>query len=189
VQCRARAWLASRCALTSTVSPCMPPCGSTRPQAAGAAVPLHHVAGSVRRAGAPQRRRAGGAQAQDGMARRHRALGRVADGVHATTGRACSEAPAALGQATWRAGAERQAAGDGGFDCVRIHHPTFQCQLCLLKRTAAASVRGAASGRLRVPRPSISSPHCRPPVGTFNDCSGAGRSKSRKAALSCGSWQ
>jgi hypothetical protein len=41
----------------------------------GAAVPHHHPAGAGRRAGTAQRRRPGGAQAQDTMARRHHAPG------------------------------------------------------------------------------------------------------------------
>jgi hypothetical protein len=52
-----------------------------RPPAAGAAVPLHHPSGTGQRTRANQRRRAGGAQAQDPVARRHYAPG-------AETGRA-----------------------------------------------------------------------------------------------------
>jgi hypothetical protein len=55
---------------------------STRPQAPGTTVRLHHPPGAARRTGAVQRRQAGGVEAQDAMARRHHALGDVAPGVH-----------------------------------------------------------------------------------------------------------
>jgi hypothetical protein len=63
----------------------------TRPQAAGAAVPLHHPAGTVRRAHTVRRGGAGGAQAQDTVARRDHAPGDEPTGVHAA-----ARAPLAL---------------------------------------------------------------------------------------------
>jgi hypothetical protein len=51
------------------------------------AVPHHHPAGAVGRAGSAQRRRAGGAEAQDPVARRHHAPGDESAGVHAAAGR------------------------------------------------------------------------------------------------------
>ena len=61
--------------------------GSARPQAAGAVVPRHHPPRSVGRTGAAQRRRSGGAEAQDALARRHHASGDEPAGVHAAAGR------------------------------------------------------------------------------------------------------
>jgi len=59
---------------------------SARAQAAGAAVPIYHPTGVIRRAGTAQRRRSGAAQAQDTMARRHHAPGHEPAGVHAAAG-------------------------------------------------------------------------------------------------------
>jgi len=67
-----------------------------RPQAAGTAVPPHHVPGAIRRVGATHRRQAGGVEAQDTVARRQHAPGDVADGVHSAAGRAGAAAEAAL---------------------------------------------------------------------------------------------
>ena len=76
---------------------------SARAQAAGAAVPLHHPAGAGRRTGTAQRRRSGGSQAHDPLARRHHAPGDEPAGVpaaakprppklgpHASAGHGCS---------------------------------------------------------------------------------------------------
>jgi hypothetical protein len=79
-------------------------CGSRRPPGAGATVPLHHPPGAGQRARADQRRRAGGAQAQDPLARRHHAPGDVAAGVHAAAGRAGAQAEAAPDSLPRRAG-------------------------------------------------------------------------------------
>jgi len=69
--------------------------GSTRPQAAGTAVPRHHPAGAFRRAGTAQCRRAGGIEAQDAVAQRHHASGDEPAGVHPTAGGAETAVPAA----------------------------------------------------------------------------------------------
>jgi len=61
----------------------------------GATIPHHHLPGAVRRAGTVQRRRAGGAQAQDTVARRPYAPGDDAVGVHAEAGCAGASAEAA----------------------------------------------------------------------------------------------
>jgi hypothetical protein len=50
-------------------------------------VPHHHPAGAVGRAGSAQRRRAGGAEAQDTVARRHHAPGDESARGHAAAGR------------------------------------------------------------------------------------------------------
>jgi hypothetical protein len=52
-------------------------CGADDRQALEQFVPLHHPAGLGQRAREDQRRRAGGAQAQDSLARRHQASGLV----------------------------------------------------------------------------------------------------------------
>ena len=59
---------------------------SEGPQAAGAAVPLHHPAGAVGRTDSALRGRAGGVAAQDAVARRHHAPGHEPAGVHAAAG-------------------------------------------------------------------------------------------------------
>ena len=51
-------------------------------------MPLHHAPGVGQRAHTDQRRRTGGAQAQDSLARRHHAPDHVAAGVHAAAGSA-----------------------------------------------------------------------------------------------------
>ena len=89
-------------------------CGGRRPPGAGATVPLHHPPGAGQRARTDQRRRAGGAQAQDSLARRHHAPGDVAAGVHAAAGSAGATAEAAPDPLPRRAGAQRQAARAGG---------------------------------------------------------------------------
>ncbi len=87
---------------------------SARAQAAGAAVPLHHPAGAGRRESAAQRRRPGGTQAQDTMARRHHAPGGEPAGVHAAAGGAVATAQAAPDPLPWGARPECQAALAGG---------------------------------------------------------------------------
>ena len=47
------------------------------------------------------------------------------------------------------------------------------------RRSTSRPSPTTVDGRVRVPHPSTSSPHCRPTVCTFKDCSGAGKSKSR----------
>jgi hypothetical protein len=81
--------------------------GSARPQAAGAVVPLHHPPRSVGRTGAAQRRRAGGAEAQDALARRHHASGDEPAGVHAAAGRVGAAAEVAPDQVPRSIGPER----------------------------------------------------------------------------------
>jgi hypothetical protein len=87
---------------------------SARAQAAGAAVPLHHPAGAGRRESAAQRRRPGGTQAQDTMARRHHAPGDEPAGVPAAAGGAGAPAQAAPDPLPWGAGLDCQAALAGG---------------------------------------------------------------------------
>ena len=65
---------------------------------AGATLPLRHPTGSVQRAGSDQHRRAGGAQAQDPVARRDHASGREPTGVHAAAGGVGSAVTAARHQ-------------------------------------------------------------------------------------------
>ena len=57
-----------------------------RPPGAGTTLPHHHPARSGQRSRADQRRRTGGSQAQDPLARRDHASGHVAAGVHAAAG-------------------------------------------------------------------------------------------------------
>src|SRR5574337_2195093 len=57
----------------------------------GWSMPLHHPAGAVGPEGAAQR--GSGARARDPVARRHRAPGQGATGVHAAAGRAGAPAP------------------------------------------------------------------------------------------------
>ena len=81
--------------------------GSARPQAAGAVVPRDHPPRSVGRTGAAQRRRAGGAEAQDALARRHHASGDEPAGVHAAAGRVGAAAEVAPDQVPRSIGPER----------------------------------------------------------------------------------
>ncbi len=111
-----------------------------RPAGAGATVPLYHPSGTGQRARANQRRRAGGAEAQDSLARRHHAPGDIAAGVHAAAGGA-GATPAAAPDPLWcprnfaarsertpasrarRAGTQRQAARAGGGRKSRRRRP------------------------------------------------------------------
>ena len=77
------------------------------------AVPLHNPAGTFRRAGAAQCRRAGGAQAQDALARRNHAPDHEPAGAHAAVGGAGAEAAVAPDPVPRRAGTQRQAAPAG----------------------------------------------------------------------------
>ena len=79
-------------------------------------------ADSGQRARAMQRCRAGGAQAQDALARRHHTHRDVAAGVHAAPGGAGTPAPVAPDPIPRGAGAERLAAGDGGASGPRRAH-------------------------------------------------------------------
>ena len=63
-----------------------------RPPGAGTTLPLHNPARPGQRSRADQRRRPGGAQARDPLARRHHAPGHVAAGVHAAAGGAGAKA-------------------------------------------------------------------------------------------------
>ena len=85
-----------------------------RAPAAGAAMPHHHAPSAGQRTRAMQRRRAGRAQAEVALARRHHPHRDVAAEVHAASGRAGAPASAAPDPIPWSAGAQRQADGAGG---------------------------------------------------------------------------
>jgi len=85
--------------------------GSARLQAARATVPPRPPARAVGRTRAARRRRAGGAQVQDAVARRQHAPAHEPAGVHAAAGGAGAAAEAAPHQLPWRRGPERQVAG------------------------------------------------------------------------------
>jgi uncharacterized iron-regulated membrane protein len=107
----------------------------------GATVPIHHASGAGQRTRTDQRRRAGGAQAQDSLARWDHASGHVAAGVHAAACGAGATATAAPHPLPRRAGTQRQAARAGG----------------------AARGRGARAGRATR---RVRSGLCAPPTGT-----------------------
>lgn len=82
-----------------------------RPQTAGTAVPLHRLAGAVRRAGSAQRRGPGGADARDTVARRNHAPGDEPAVTHAAACGAPAAAPVAPDQLGVRVTSLREVRG------------------------------------------------------------------------------
>ena len=77
-------------------------------------MPLHHPPGDCQRAPEREPCWAGGAEAQDGVARRHQPPRDDTDGIHATPGRAGTTTAIAFDPLSWRLGTKRKAAKGGG---------------------------------------------------------------------------